>query len=61
MDMSAFNAIEAFASDTTRSMYDRAEALRIMGREGMGLDPVDNGEHLSDEDLVEEFLESVNA
>lgn len=35
-DHAAFIAIEAFARDESNLLYDRAEALRIMGREGMG-------------------------
>lgn len=56
-DHPAFAAIETFAQDTSHSMSDRAEALRIMGRDGMGLDPQSNGEEISDEQLIAEFFE----
>lgn len=55
-DHAAFNAIDAFAADPTNSIEDRAEALWIMGREGMGLDADTNLEHLSPDAMVDEFM-----
>lgn len=54
-DHDAFEAICDFADDLNHSVPDRAEALRIMARKGMGLTGVQAGEHLSDEAFLEEY------
>lgn len=36
-DSDAFRAIDAFARSNANTIADRAEALRIIGRSGMGL------------------------
>lgn len=56
-DSAAFLAVDAFAADLSHSVADRAEALRISGRVWMGLDPVENLEHLSDADLLAAWAE----
>lgn len=56
-DQDAFDAIEAFARDESKSVFERASALRVMYRTGMGLDGVDGGDLLSDADLLAEFIE----
>lgn len=57
-DQTAFRAIYVFVSDTTRPIFERAEALRILGRVGMGLTPLENLEHLSDEARLQKFIDS---
>lgn len=52
-DCEAFNAINAFAEDTSNSVSDRAEALRTMTDKGMGLG---REEHMNDEELVDFFM-----
>lgn len=54
-DHDAMTAIDAFVANDTHSIADRAEALRIMGRDGMGLEGEDNGDDLTDEELVAEW------
>lgn len=49
-DGPAFNAICQFVDDD-HTTAERAEALRIMARKGMGLSGEDAGDDLSDEDL----------
>lgn len=54
MDSDAFNAIDAFVQDEKTSLADKAEALRVMGDKGMG---IGRDEHISDQDLVTEYLD----
>lgn len=55
-DADAFRAIDAFAADRKRPLAERAEALRIQMRDGMGLSGRDACEHWSDADLVHQFM-----
>lgn len=54
-DNDAFTAICDFADDDCLPIADRAEALRIMARKGMGLEGVDAGDDLDDMQLLMEY------
>ncbi len=58
-DSAAFQAVERFVLNESNPLADRASAIRVMGRDGMGLDPVANLEHLSDEQLLAGFFEEM--
>jgi hypothetical protein len=51
-DMPMFTRIHEFVLDERNSVEDRAKALWIMGRDGMGLDPKTNEEHLTPHELL---------
>lgn len=53
-DGAAFRGIEKFVLDTSHSIADRAEALRIMSDKGMGCG---RDEDFSDEALVQAFMD----
>lgn len=55
-DGPAFASIDKFVLDTTKPVADRGEAIRIMGKEGMGLKGEDAGDHMTDEQLVDEWF-----
>lgn len=55
-DADAFKAIDVFAADASNSIEDRASALWHAGRAGMGLTPEQNQEHLSPQQVVDEFM-----
>jgi hypothetical protein len=55
-DNAAFDAIELFAADDKNSILERSEALRIMAKKGMGLDDNEAMTHMSDEDMVADFM-----
>ncbi len=57
-DGEAFNSIHRFVSDESHSVEERAEALWIMGREGMGLDPEQNEEHLPPAEVLRIYHET---
>lgn len=48
-DMGTFDGIREFAEDKNQTLSDRAEALRIMLREGMGMAEFDS---LSDTEVL---------
>ena len=54
-DSQAFQAINQFVNHSD-SIADQAEALRVMGDQGMGLG---REEHLSDQVLVDMYLDSL--
>ena len=60
-DHEAFTAIEQFALNEAHPIADRAEALRVMGREGMGLTPEENLEHMPDDEFIQDFLDTYEA
>lgn len=53
-DHEAFNAIEVFVSDGSNTIADRAEAIRTMCHDGMGLG---RDEDIADHKLVTTYLE----
>lgn len=55
-DQEAFDAIDAYVLDTNNSLADRAEALRQMSDKGMGCG---RDEDMRDEDIVQEYIDSV--
>jgi hypothetical protein len=55
-DHLAFTAIESFVQRSTTSLKDQAEALRVMGDEGMGLG---REEHITDQELVDSYLDNM--
>lgn len=60
-DCVAFADIEAFAKNPNNDTHQRAEALRIMGMKGMGLSADEFGAHLTDLELLRDFLDSIEA
>jgi len=55
-DLSAFMAIDKLVQDTTVTIEDRAESLRIMSDKGMGCG---RDEQITDADLVQNYLDSM--
>ncbi len=55
-DGESFAAIDDFVKDVINTIEDRAEALVIMARDGMGL--FDSGEDTPPKELVQQYLES---
>lgn len=53
-DSAAFDAIFEFVLNTSVSVADRAEAIRVMQGKGMGCG---RSENVTDDDLVNEFLQ----
>lgn len=56
-DSLVFDAIDMFAADENNSVPERAEALRIMAKKGMGLEGNEAGDNVNDWALVQEFME----
>lgn len=50
-DREVFDAIDVFVQDETNALEDRAEALRVMFEDGMGLDPDD----MTDQEMIDEY------
>jgi hypothetical protein len=55
-DEKAFAAICSFADNYNNELCDRAEALRIMAKQGMGLSGHAAGDNLSDGELVASYI-----
>jgi hypothetical protein len=56
-DSAAFRNITDFVQNSTNSISHRAEAIRIMGRNGMGLSDAEMGiECMSDAEQVAAFI-----
>ncbi len=58
-DSLAFDAIDRYAADVDHTISERAEALRIMAHKGMGLEGEQAGDNLTDEQLVQQFMEQL--
>lgn len=56
-DGAGFAKIEEFAASDTNPVSHRAEALRRMYKDGMGLEGIEACDHFSDNELVEDFVE----
>ena len=55
-DSAQMDLVDKFAADNTQPIAHRADVLRHMAREGMGLTGPEAGDDLSDEELLLEFM-----
>lgn len=58
-DSQSFRRVDRFVQDSSHSVADRAAALRIMARDGMGLTGDDAGDGVPDDVLVQRYLDSI--
>lgn len=57
-DSAAFAAIDEFALNDKFPLADRAEAIRLAAKNGMGLDDEQSGYGVEDQTLINQLIES---
>ena len=57
-DQAAFHAVDQFVLNETNSYADRAEAIKLASRDGMGEDIEDEWE--SDQEMVDEYIKTMD-